>query len=229
MKLQALLKNKYVLYVVVFLALTHVLGYLSIQDFDTLTFFVAIGILSTFFSNNLMVQLLTAIIATNTLFIGDSIREGMEKNKEDEEEEEEETDKKKVQNAISNALNSVKTTEKDEKKDEKFTQRNIPISGPASLHDEKDESVGNRIDYATTLEQAYDNLQNMLGSEGMKGLTDETKRLAKQQKSLVNSLKDITPALKGAKETMNVLQQTMPELNSLQEMMKGLSIKKKNK
>ena len=54
-------------------------------------------------------------------------------------------------------------------------QRNVPSSKPANINGgEDDSSEGNRIDYASTLEQAYDNLQNMLGSDGMKGPTTQS-------------------------------------------------------
>ena len=38
-------------------------------------------------------------------------------------------------------------------------QNNVPPSSPATVDDETDESVGERIDYAATMEQAYNNLQ----------------------------------------------------------------------
>ena len=38
------------------------------------------------------------------------------------------------------------------------------------------------MDYAATMEQAYDNLQKMLGEDGIKGITGETKKLVQQQK-----------------------------------------------
>ena len=43
------------------------------------------------------------------------------------------------------------------------------------------------------MEMAYDNLDKMLGKDGMRGLTAETSRLAKQQKGLMESLKNMTP------------------------------------
>jgi hypothetical protein len=60
----------------------------------------------------------------------------------------------------------------------------------------------NRIDYASTLEQAYDNIENIIGEDGVRGLTDQTKSLMNQQKELMNSMKDMGPLLKSAEGFM---------------------------
>ena len=52
MKVPGILKNKYVLYVLLVLALVNVLGYLAIQDYNSLALFVVIGLLSTSGSMN---------------------------------------------------------------------------------------------------------------------------------------------------------------------------------
>ena len=46
MKVEQLLKNKYVLYAVLFVAITHVLGYLTVNDYVSVTLFVAVGLLT---------------------------------------------------------------------------------------------------------------------------------------------------------------------------------------
>ena len=84
-----LLKNRMVLYVVVFLAVANVLGYFSMRDMDAITFFALVGFLTHQFSKNMIVVLLTAMLATN-LLMSSRVREGMEGAKEEEEEEEEE-------------------------------------------------------------------------------------------------------------------------------------------
>ena len=80
-------------------------------------------------------------------------------------------------------------------------KNNVPSSTPAALNDE-DESPGDRIDYASTMELAYDNLQKMLGEGGMKSITAETKKLVAQQKDLMGTLNSMAPVLDTAKETL---------------------------
>ena len=102
----------------------------------------------------------------------------------------------------------------------------IPSSKPAKVNgsEDEDEVDTDRIDYAKTLEQAYDNLQGMLGKDGIKGLTSETSRLVEQQSNLMESLKGMGPMLKEAKQMMAGMKdmgslETMKDMKSI---MKGL-------
>jgi len=58
------------------------------------------------------------------------------------------------------------------------------------------------IDYATTLEDAYKNLENMLGTGGLQNLTADTKKLMEQQTQLFNSMENIAPLLSQAQNMM---------------------------
>jgi hypothetical protein len=56
-------------------------------------------------------------------------------------------------------------------------------------------SKGYEIDYASTIENAYGELNQLLGSEGIQKLTGDTQRLMKQQLQLAESMKNITPVI----------------------------------
>ena len=73
MKVPGVLKNKYVLYVLLVVAIVNVLGYLAIQDYNSLALFVVIGLLSTYFSKNMAVNLLSAIVVTSFVAVNDNI------------------------------------------------------------------------------------------------------------------------------------------------------------
>ena len=94
-KAPAILKNKYVLYLLLVVALVNVLGYLAMKDYKSLGLFMSVGLLSTYFSKNMSVTLLVAILVTALVAINDKVREGMEskEKKEDEEKEGMETEK----------------------------------------------------------------------------------------------------------------------------------------
>ena len=174
MKLKSLLKSKLVLYTTFVVAILHVLGYIAVDDDKALLFFIALGVLTTFFSKNMIIVLVVAIVGTNVLFAGNAVREGLTNAQAVEEKEEKE------KKAEATADKKVRDNS------ETFTQINIPSSKPApATESEEDEAIGKRIDYASTLEQAYDNLQQMLGPDGIKGLSKETQSLVHQQKSLV--------------------------------------------
>lgn len=102
-----------------------------------------------------------------------------------------------------------------------FSKRLIPSSEPAKVGDDDEDEVDtDRIDYAKTLEQAYDNLQGMLGKDGIKGLTSETSKLVEQQAGLMESLKGMGPMLKEAKSMMSGMKdlggmETMKDMKSI--------------
>jgi hypothetical protein len=58
------------------------------------------------------------------------------------------------------------------------------------------------IDYGTTLSDAYRNLEDMLGEDGLKSLTADTKKLMEQQSKLFNSMENIAPLLAQAQKLM---------------------------
>ena len=69
--------NKYVLYIVLFFAITNVLGYLMTKDFDSLALFVALGVITSYFTKNMIIILGSAMFITNIAFASKKIREGM--------------------------------------------------------------------------------------------------------------------------------------------------------
>jgi len=57
----------------------------------------------------------------------------------------------------------------------------------------------NRIDYASTVEDAYEDLNKILGGNGIKQLTDDTQKLMKQQLQLADAMKSMSPLMEQAK------------------------------
>jgi hypothetical protein len=53
------------------------------------------------------------------------------------------------------------------------------------------------VDYASTVEDAYDDLNKILGSDGIKRLTNDTQKLMKQQLQLAESMKSMQPLIAG--------------------------------
>ena len=50
LKLSKVFQNKYLLYIVLVIAVTNVLGYLAKEQYNAVTFFLAIGLLSSYFT-----------------------------------------------------------------------------------------------------------------------------------------------------------------------------------
>jgi hypothetical protein len=68
-KLKPLLKDKNVLRIVVFIAIVNLLGYVMVKDFNAVVFFVITGLLSTYYSKNMIVVALIAMVATNIMVV----------------------------------------------------------------------------------------------------------------------------------------------------------------
>ena len=241
MKLNKILQSKFLLYVVAIIALVYVVQLLNEGNNNLVAVFVVIALLSSYFSKNMIVNLGIAIVATilvgsaNILQEGFDDKEGMgHKKKEGMGHKKKEGLREKQAYILNVDDECVKASKEDcaegecytnNKCTEKFGQRSVPKSTPASV-DGKPEKPGDRIDYASTLELAYDNLQDMLGEGGVKGLTDETKRLVSQQQNLMESLKTMTPVLKTAKKTLE--QMELPDMKDMQKLIGKLNITKKD-
>ena len=62
--------------------------------------------------------------------------------------------------------------------------------------------ASSRIDYASTLENAYSDLEKSLGAGGIKELTKDTSKLMTQQKELFQSMQQMAPLITDAKEML---------------------------
>ena len=65
---------------------------------------------------------------------------------------------------------------------------------------------GYNIDYASTIEDAYDDLNKILGSDGIKRLTSDTQGLMKQLLQLAESMKSMQPLIAGMAPLMQQAQ-----------------------
>ena len=64
-KMDKLLNDKNVLYVVFVLAILNILGYLLVRNTEAVAFFIIVGFLSTYFSKNMIVVLSIAMVSTS--------------------------------------------------------------------------------------------------------------------------------------------------------------------
>ena len=205
-----ILKNKYVLYFVAILSLVNVVGYLSVGNIQAVVLFIFIGVITTYFSKNMTLVLLVPLIIVNLFVGGKMIKEGMEVNKEEgikkegkkEEKEEEkltDPDIAKAQATMNNAVrDKIQQKPEDVKPSEANTLGNPEKNGNNS-------NTGPRLDYAATMSEAYDNLNNILGGDGIQNLTQDTKQLVKQQQQLAEAMQGMTPLIENAQKMLQGL------------------------
>ena len=189
--MEKLLQNKYVLYLVLFIAVTNILGYLAIEDFRSLMVFIAVAALASHFSKNMIIVLGSALIGTNVLYASSRMREGFKEGNASD-------DSSKIKNAVENQ-------KKKNKKEQMAVSEGKPDNAELEEVEEDVEVKTPRVDYAATMEIAYDNLNKMLGEGGMKNLTKDTKGLMDQQKELMKQLKDFAPLMEQAGNMLDKL------------------------
>ena len=205
--LKNLLTNKIVLNVVTIIAFFNMIGYLITGKITSVLFFIVLAILITHFSRNMIIVLGIPLFVVNLFAMNyTSDVEGMENN-ENSNTNNVDTDKIKstIQNKI-NEQNSNSSTSNSNNKLEGKTNQGLPKTSLDSSKKTTDESFevgrakrsgGYDIDYASTIEDAYDQLNNILGSDGIKNLTNDTQNLMKQQMQLAESMRQMGPMIKG--------------------------------
>ena len=122
-------------------------------------------------------------------------------------------------------LNNIKDTSKVEGLKSRGKSGFHNPKGASSLRDAAPVNGDNsRIDYATTLEDAYDNLDKILGSDGINKLTNDTQRLMQQQQKLFDTMSNMMPMINSAKDMMGSID--MSQLGGLADLAGGLTEKK---
>jgi hypothetical protein len=193
-----LLTNKYVLYAVVFIAVANVLGYLVTNKLNAVVFFGLVAFLASNFSKNMVVILLVGLFATNLLMSNKFTREGLEgmSGAEKKEESKEDMDKEEMDKKKEDKKEEVVKPKEEEPKKEKFGNKHASkLSNAAPVNSDG----GSRIDYNSTIEGAYDNLDKILGGDGISKLTGDTQKLMEQQQKLFDSMQNMAPMIESAK------------------------------
>lgn len=244
------LQNKFVLYASLFVVLITVVRHLSNRNTNAVVLMALIGLVSSYFSKNMIIVLLTAFFTVFVLEVlgYQGVMEGMESKKKDgegETETEQEADADAGADADADTDADAETKSKETKTEKmegnrtlhskkepmKKNKQGMASLSPASYdgkdHDDDGENAhgakeANRIDYASTLEQAYDNIENIIGEDGVRGLTDQTKSLMNQQKELMNNMKEMGPLLKSAEGFMEQLTGN-GGIRGITEMLKGFA------
>lgn len=204
--LSKFLTNKLVLNIVSLLALFNVIGYMVMGYFNIVVLFIVIAILVRYFSKNMIVVLGIPLILINLISLRKNMSfEGMENATKDETKETIDKINKKTNNAKSNVLGTQTPLEP--------TADTVDNSESFEAGRRKNRNTNSKIDYASTIEEAYDNLNNILGSDGINRLTQDSQRLMKQQVELAESMKAMGPLMENMGPLMKQAQEMMSSMN----------------
>jgi hypothetical protein len=190
--------NKYFLYLMIFLSFTNIIGYIILSNINAIIYFILIGLAVSIFSRNLSLVLFISLIITNLIIVNQT-KEGFE----------DKENKKEV------------SKEKKEEKDKMDLNVDLAPSHDEELHPSSEPDgfsggnklTGSKVDYASTVEHAYDNLHKILGSESMNRLTEDTKELIKKQQMLAESMQSMTPLIQNIAPLLNQTKDMLGNMN----------------
>ena len=198
------LGNKYVLYIVLFLAITNILGYMMMGDIRVLAFFALVGFVVSKFSKNMIIILGASMIATNFFLVGRKVSTTIE----------DMSGRRSVEGMSGRRSVEGMSGNRGSKKEKKGKKQGLSnMNNEVVAKNAKPVSSKERVDYATTVEQAYDNLENIVGKGGISKLTDDTSRLMDKQNKMFENLKGMGPLIGQYKEMMGSM--NMDNINKL--------------
>jgi hypothetical protein len=201
-----LLTSKILLNVISVLAILNIIGLIVMNDFNSIVIFILFASIFAYFSKNMIIVLGIPLILINVFKSNDKTTktEGMDNNDD-------------ISNDMDNTIN--KLNHEKQKKTETVTPTDTDDMKEEPTSDESFEvgrakKGGYNIDYAATVESAYDDLNKILGSDGIKSLTDDTQKLMKQQLQLTESMKSIEPFIKNMAPMLQQAQGILGSLNT---------------
>lgn len=184
-------KNNYIFYAIFIIAVANLLGYLAMEDYESLILFVAIYALSTYFSKNVILNLSIAILGT-ALLRRPLRREWPWYEKEGFEGKEGNT--------------MMKALSKATKETEDMTLQDDGVK-PASEEEEDLVSKSkNKIDVAGSLEDQYNQLKGILGKDGDKYIAKDGNALKERQAQLMEQMQTMAPLMENAKDLIKTFE-----------------------
>lgn len=210
------LTNKWVLNIVAFLALFNVIGYTVMGNLNAVLYFIIFAVLVRYFSKNMTIVLGVPLLIVNILALKQNMIEGMENN-----------DKPMNNNGNENQNPVTKPADKLDDKPDSVSSQGLVMSSISSSEPKNNNAAqstgteqqgfepgrrknrGYDIDYATTIEDAYDELNNILGSDGIHRLTSDTQNLMKQQMQLAEAMKGMGSLVESIQPMVGQLQDMM--------------------
>ncbi len=243
MNWRSLLTNSSVLATVTILAVCNLIGLLVTNDTRMVALFIIIGVLVRSFNKNMVLVLGIPLLLVNLLSLQNAGGiEGMTTasatGASSDENGRDRTNKRQDRRH-----NGKRNRGLDQKTSQRLTMTPLSVVGadgddvvPSDNADEASEPQGfvsgnakgqsHSIDYASTIEDAYDQLNSVLGGDGIKRLTNDTQSLMKQQMQLAEAMKGMTPVIKSIAPMVENLKGMMNQMgdskDSLQSVMASM-------
>jgi len=193
-----ILKDKRVLYGVAGLSIVNMIGYLSVSNHEAIVFFFILLLVATRFTKNMIIALGVALIGSNVIAMMNKkrVHEGF--------------DLQKKMGKVSEAITSNDTDETDAKPAKPAKPSVRKAKKDAKTKDAKTkDGFGNKkggkkeafsdgkhdIDFASTIEDAYNRIDTMLGPDGGAKWGSHMDRLFKKQNNLIGNINKMEPMI----------------------------------
>ena len=226
----ALSTDKNVLYIMLVIAVVNVLGYLMLGNFEAVVFFAIVAYLSTFFTKNMVIVFLIAILATNFLMVSKvnyfrnvAAKEGM-KNKDAKDVSKDKIEKPTPSSSpspspsasaspsaspspskkpIPQPTNKASTKTSGEKKKEGMNGK----LAPAKFNDDNESDADDDADSApfpSSKAQQAKNVEKAHDNlQNIGGMSAQTEQVMQQQKILMDNMKTMQPFLETAERFLD--------------------------
>jgi hypothetical protein len=201
-----ILNSSLLLRVIFVLSLFNLIGYIVYGNIHAIVFFFLIGGLVRFFSKNIILILGIPLFVVNLFVLGKNNREGMGNSSSSNQNSNSSSNQNSNTNSNQNSqdasnnmmkqavMNKMSSNSASSGGDQSTSNQNMPTSNDESFE------VGRKkgqhsIDYASTIENAYDDLNKIIGGDGIKNLTSDTQNLMQQQLKLAETMKGMGPLI----------------------------------
>lgn len=211
-KLNTLLRNKLVLQLTAVVSIFYVIGLLTYGRWENLLLYLFLCALFYNFTKNMIVVLGAPLLLVNLLIMMHITKEGLENANIGVAKKAIAVKKKQMSTATTTTTGDpttedpTTTTTEDPttttEEEPTTTSDDTTMVSSTSTSEAFDGKKNNKkrgsyeLDYASTIENAYDDLNKILGSGGMQSLTADTKGLMEQQMKLAESMKSMEPLIK---------------------------------
>lgn len=229
-----LLTNKMVLNVVSIVSLLTIIGYLTMGQLNEVFMFILLSIVIYSFNKNMILVLgipLLIVVGYNVLN-GKNYVEGMVNKNESSKESNnnnngnKSNDKPNIPSAmmaskIKGKLNKDNNNQTEEENTDDANNTETTTEEAFAVTGKKGGQYN--IDYASTVEDAYSDLNKILDGEGIKRLTGDTQKLMKQQMMLAESMKNMEPMLQGMAPLLKQAETLLGNMNNGSSSLGGLA------
>jgi len=235
-KFEKMLSNKTLLNVVMIISFLNIIGFVMLNKTIAIVYFILIGLIASIFSKNMIIILAIPLILVNLFVANSNNwsfnmmnvfkREGLENNTASQSDgnsgaDDNISNKNKANSSgtTGNNKNTSSTTSSSQGLPMTITPmhetQHVNMDNNTSGEElgesfevgrSKKNTKGYNVDYASTIEDAYDDLNKILGSDGIKRLTSDTQNLMKQQLQLAESMKSMQPLIAGMAPLMQQAQ-----------------------